>query len=89
MKVLLVTYDLKQSKESYTNLYAALKTAPYWWHYIESTWLLATEQSPKDWYAKLASTIFNTDRLLIIEVAPNYWGWLSNDAWDWIKKNLG
>lgn len=89
MKVLLVTYDLKQPKEKYTDLYAVLQTAPYWWHYLESTWLLATDDRPKDWYNKLVTTIFKNDRLLIIEVKPDYWGWLSSEAWDWIQRHLG
>jgi len=88
--VLLITYDLvSKPKEQYADLYKELTKANFWWHYLESTWLVATDMSPADWYSKLLSSITQNDRLLIIEVKPNYYGWLSKEAWDWIKAHLG
>jgi len=90
MNVLLITYELNaKPKEEYTELYSTIKKSNYWWHYLENTWLIATETDPKEWHDKLENKIFHNDRLLIIEVKPNYDGWLSRDAWKWIKQYLG
>jgi len=87
MNVLLVSYELNaKPKEQYMELYSALKTANLWWHYIESIWLIATPKSPKEWHEILAPKITQSDRLLIIEVKPNYYGWLVQEAWDWFSK---
>ena len=89
MKVLLITYDLKHPKNSYKSFFDVLKSAPKWWHYLESTWLIVSDESPKEWNDKLISNIYETDRIFIIEVKPNYYGWLTKDSWKWIEKNLG
>ena len=87
-KVYSVTYDLKTPGRDYTPLYAALKTFPKWWHFLDSTWLIATEESPSQVYKRLVSTITQKDRLLIIEVRNNAQGWLPKEAWDWINQNV-
>ena len=89
MKVLLISYDLKSKPiDQYINLYETIKKADVWWHYLESTWLVATELNPKEWYDKIVSQIHKNDKLLIIEVKPNYYGWLTPEAWEWIQKYL-
>lgn len=87
-KVYSVTYDLKTPGRDYTPLYTALKSSPKWWHYLESTWLIATLESPVQLYNRLVPTITNNDRLLIIEVRNNAQGWLPKDAWQWINENV-
>jgi len=88
MRALLVTYHLKQPIEDYKELYSALKEGGTWWHYLDSTWLIITDLSPRDLYEKLVSHIWQGDRMLIIEVKANYWGTLPKDAWEWIENNV-
>jgi hypothetical protein len=88
-KVLLVTYNLTQQGRDYTSLYEALKTARDWWHYLDSTWLIAVEDSPVDWYCRLAPHMTQADGLLIIEVTQRYYGALPPDAWSWIANKVG
>lgn len=88
MGVLLITYDLKQPVQNYTKLYNTIKTAQTWWHYLDSTWLIVTNESPEHWYRNLKPAINKNDGILIIEVKSNYYGWLSKEAWDWIQKNI-
>ena len=89
MKVLLVTYDLRHPGQNYTGFYSTLQKSKFWWHYLESTWLLATELSPRDWYNKLKTSMAENDNLLIIEVKRNYYGSLTEEAWNWIVEHLG
>jgi hypothetical protein len=87
MKVLLITYDLKDKFIDYSKLFDILKTAPSWWHYIESTWLIATDEPPELWFSKIKNAIGKDDNLFIVEIKGSQrQGWLSQDAWDWIKK---
>jgi|HubBroStandDraft_6_1064221.scaffolds.fasta_scaffold2184723_2 hypothetical protein len=84
--ILIVTYELKQSADSYSDLFEALKAHDSWSHYIPSTWLIATDSSPKELYQKLVGHVFQGDRILIAQLVPGYYGLLPTKAWDWIKR---
>lgn len=87
-RVVLVSYDLKTPGKNYAPLYESLKKQGVWWHYLESTWLVAGSKSPKDIYAAVVSDITTSDRLLIIEVKRPYWGYMPQEVWDWLEKHL-
>jgi hypothetical protein len=84
--ILVVTYELKQPVESYTPLFEALKNEESWAHYMSSTWLVATHQSPNSFGKSLVNLIFEGDRLLVTGFSPSYYGWLPQKAWDWIGR---
>lgn len=91
MKVFLISYDLKKPVQNYTGLYKILQDSLKWWHYLESTWLLAANdnETPKSIYEKFEKLLDKeNDYVLIIEVKRNYWGWLPKEAWDWISENI-
>jgi len=88
--ILLVTYDLKQPEGSYPELFEVLKGETSWWHYLSSTWLIATDQSPKEFSSKLIGHVFQGDRLIVVQFPSDndeYSGWLPRKAWDWIKRH--
>jgi hypothetical protein len=85
--ILVVTYDLKQPAASYEPLFEALKSQDSWAHYMSSTWLVATEDSPNELWDKLGDHIFKGDRMLITRLAPGYHGWMPTKAWEWIKRH--
>jgi hypothetical protein len=87
-KVFAINYDLKAPGRDYNGLYEELKKSSKWWHYLESTWLVSTEESPTVIWNRLAKHIDKNDYLLIIEVKDNVQGWLPKDAWDWIHANV-
>lgn len=88
MKVYLISYDLKTQNRDYTPLYDAIKNNYNWWHYLESTWLVATNENSQQISNRLIATITQNDRLLIIQVSIDYYGWLPVEAWNWIQKYL-
>lgn len=89
MKVLLVSYDLRQPSREYSKLYEILKNSPKWWHYLESTWLILTNDTPKQLFDKLNAALDSDDHILILEITKrNYWGVLAKDAWQWIEENV-
>jgi hypothetical protein len=85
--ILLVSYDLKQSVASYDDLFEVLKSRESWWHYLSSTWLVATDESPSELSQQLTPHIFKGDRLLVTKLEPDRAGWLPRKAWDWIKNH--
>lgn len=89
MAIYCVSYDLNQAGQNYSGLYEELKKSPNWWHYLDSTWLIYTNETAFQLFGRLQSKIDNNDRVLIIRVTPDYSGWLTQEAWDWIRSNLG
>ena len=88
MAAFCITYDLKAPGRDYKGLYEGIKASGKWWHYLESTWLVVTDQKPGEIWDRLNPHADDNDRILIIEVRNNKSGWLSQDAWDWINENV-
>lgn len=91
MSILCVTYTITPGKRDYASLYEAIKAHPAttWWHYLDSTWLVKTTESPTAMSQRLVPLIDSVDdSLLIVEIVPGRRaGWLPKKAWDWIKTN--
>jgi hypothetical protein len=86
--ILLITYDLKKPGKDYTALYNVIKTAPKWWHYLESTWIIQTPESVDTWNSRLTKVLDQNDHLLIVDITKRpRQGWLPKEAWDWIRTN--
>ena len=83
-----VSYDLKKPGKDYIGLTEQLQNSPRWWHYLGSTWLIATEESASQLYNRLAAHLDSGDRLLIIEAGNHIGGWLAKDAWEWIYREI-
>lgn len=85
--IYLISYDLKAPNRNYDDLYAILKTAESWWHYLESTWLIYTSDGIEAWQMRIKSAIDNNDSFIIVDVTkePRN-GWLPKKAWEWIRE---
>ena len=88
MTIYSITYDLKKPGRDYSGLYKAIKSYGTWWHYLESTWLVATSSTPQQIWERIGPHIDRNDSVLIIEVKNNKEGWLPKKAWDWLNYNL-
>jgi len=86
--VYVVSYDLSKPNRNYEDLYEELKKSGSWWHYLESTWLIYTNESASELYNRLSKHIDKDDRLLIIEAGRERQGWLPEKAWEWIRKHI-
>ncbi len=95
MAVLLVTYNISPKKRDYTPLYEAIKGHPAstWWHYLDSTWLVKTTETPRQMSDRLKPHIDSkNDSLLIVKTRISQGttekpaGWLPREAWDWINE---
>jgi hypothetical protein len=86
--VFAINYDLKKPGRDYNGLYEAIKACGATWHYLGSTWLVDTNLSAEGIWAKLKPHCDESDRMLIINVGDKYAGWLTNDAWEWIRSRV-
>ncbi len=82
----LITYDLKNRSRNYGGLFLAIKGLGVWWHYLDSTWIIKTNLTSSQIWPYLAQHITTTDHLLIIKIDTNdKYGWLPQDAWNWLN----
>ncbi len=88
-KKYIITYELKNKTKDYSTLYQAIKNlSKYWWHYIDSSWVVKhCELNSDEIFEKLRSHIdTQTDYILVIEInTENKQGWLPKKAWNWLK----
>jgi len=82
--VLLIAYELFDKARDQSKIEGTIKSAGTWWHHLGNAWLIETNESPKDWFNKLAEYIYKEDHILITRIYRNYYGCLPKNAWDWL-----
>jgi len=87
--VFVVSYDLSKPDRDYSGLIEELKKSPGWWHYLESTWLIQTDETATQLYKRLADKIDRDDSILVIQAGKDRQGWLPEKAWEWIRQHVG
>ena len=86
--ICMINYDLKSPAASYGSLYEAIKTYGVWWHYLESAWIVKTNDTPKTIYEKLLPSLKKGDSIMIVDITNSaYYGLLPPMAWEWIQNN--
>lgn len=83
-----ISYDLNRAGQDYSGLYQKIKECGTWWHYLDSTWLLSSSKTAQQIYNHVKGSIDNNDRILIIKVTNEYQGYLTKEAWEWIRKHV-
>jgi len=86
--VYVVSYDLRKPGQDYKNLFDELQASPGWWHFLDSTWLIATSESANELYNRLRTHLDRDDSILVIQAGADRQGWLPKKAWEWIDQNL-
>ncbi|MFZ2763745.1 MAG: hypothetical protein WAX80_01765 [Minisyncoccia bacterium] len=85
-KKYLITYDLKNPNWNYTNFFSSLQSIGPWWHYISNTWIIKnTNLTSVDIYNRLGPYLSTMDFILVVEITDNKWGYLPQDAWNWLN----
>lgn len=90
MNTIFVGYDLNKTGQDYSKLVKRLKEYGTWWHHLDSTWLIKTEQTAVEVRNVLAKLIDANDELLVMGVTGRSAAWrgFSEKGSDWLKKNL-
>ena len=86
MKTLIISYDLKSKDADYSSLYEVIRSASDWCHYLESFWIIITNDDVNFWTSKIQEKIKPGDRFIVIEINNGVSnGWLPKKAWEWIR----
>jgi hypothetical protein len=90
MNTLLISYDLNSPGQGYSDLIEAIKNAgSLWWHYLDSTWIIKTNQSVVTVRDLLIRHIDKNDELLVVQLnGVGAWSGFDQKASDWLTKNL-
>ena len=89
MRTYVIGYDLHKPQQDYEGLSEAIKALGSWWHCLDSTWMITTDETPAQIRDRLSPHIDDDDRLLVSAVgAPAAWKGFSQQCSDWLKENL-
>jgi len=88
MSAHIITYDLSHPGRNYDELYARIKSYPAWARVSESSWAVATDQSPEVVRDHLTPALDRNDNLFVGTLGSSAWVGLSKEISDWLKENL-
>lgn len=86
--IFVVSYEFRKRRPEHKRFFEALQVSQGWWHFIESTWLIETNETAEELSERLSPFLHRDDFLLIIQAVQPYQGWLPKEAWDWIQERL-
>lgn len=89
MSAILIGYDLKQPGQEYEKLHKKIEELGAWWHYLDSTYIVVCAKTPQQVFDHIQPALDSSSSVLVLNVSNDaYAGWLPEDAWEWIRKNI-
>jgi len=89
MNTYLIGYDLKTKGQNYNCLYDKIKNNYSYWHCLDSTFLVKTNQTSVQIRDFLKPCLDSNDSLLVVTLSGEAaWAGFSDDCGQWLKKNL-
>jgi hypothetical protein len=86
--ILLVAYHPRARGIQKPQLYATLKAAESWMHYIPGCWLIVSYEEPEVWVDRLRPNLGDSS-CFVVRVTSEYQGLLPEKAWAWIDNHAG
>jgi hypothetical protein len=85
----IVGYDLNTPGKKYSDLIDALKKYGTYWHHLDSTWIIVTNQTHVQVRDYLLQFIDSNDELLVVPLAGGWASYGFNDRGsEWLRNNL-
>lgn len=89
MAVYMVGYDLNKPLQNYAELIDAIKSYGTWWHHLDSTWIIETDDTAASVRDNLGQHIDGDDELLVATIkAPAAWKGFNEKGSGWLKEHL-
>jgi hypothetical protein len=84
----MISYDLHSPTVNREKVEESIKALGTWCKYVSTTFLVSTSLSADTVQEKATKHLDGNDRMIIANCNKPIKGWLSQEEWDWIKKNL-
>ena len=90
MGLLLVGYDLTKPDRDYGALTERLRSFDWWWHGLDSTWIVRTNLTTVQLRDDLKRYVDPADKLLVLDVTGDGAAWsnMSRRESDWLLDQL-
>lgn len=89
MKTYLIGYDLNKEGQNYNNLIAEIKKLGNWWHCLDSTFIIKSNNLSSVIRDHLSKFIDKNDKLLVARLTGEAaWAGFDNDCSKWLNENL-
>jgi hypothetical protein len=90
MATYIIGYDLHPTKgETYDELIDAIKTIGKWWHHLDSTWVVVSDETAAAIRDKLQGHMKSDDQLLVVKSSGvGAWFGFNDKGSSWLKDNL-
>lgn len=90
MPTYIIGYDLHPTKgETYTELIDAIKAYGTYWHHLDSTWLIVTQQTATQVRDNLWQHMKSDDQLLVAKTCGvGAWKGFNDSGSKWLKDHI-
>ncbi|MEX2177773.1 MAG: hypothetical protein WD801_03625 [Gemmatimonadaceae bacterium] len=89
MKTYIIGYDLNRPGQQYTELIKAIEAYGTYWHHLDSTWIIKTDDSAAGIRDNLRQFIDSTDELLVIRHQGDAaWSGINDRGSQWLMDHL-
>jgi hypothetical protein len=94
MPAFMISFDLNREGSNYSrknhDLTEKIKEVfPFWWHNLDSTWVVVSEMSAAQIRDVLSTCLDSNDELLVVQSAGvAAWKGFTSDASAWLKENI-
>lgn len=89
MKTYIIGYDLNRPGQDYTDLIQAIKQYGTYWHHLDSTWIIKTDDSAVEIHDNLRPHIDSGDELLVIQYQGDAaWSGFKERGSKWLTDHL-
>ena len=81
----LIAYDIFQKGRDISALENEIKSTGTWWHHLSNVWIIETLETPEQVHKRIGQHLQQADRVLVVRITRERQGWLSKEAWDWLR----
>lgn len=90
MPVQLITYDLSEPGQQYSELHEEIESlGSTWWHCLESTWIVVTNLNTAQIRDRITKHLDQNDKVAVFSLEGEWAAWnLTQECSDWLQTNL-
>lgn len=84
----MISYDLHAPTNNRDKVEQSIESLGGYCKYLTTTYVVSTNYDATTVQQKVTKDLDGNDRMIICQTQKPFYGWLSEDQWKWIEKNL-